>query len=337
MFSDQHIDQYKTNQEPIDNQISLLDSRVSGILSKESSKISSLYDNVRSMQDAVHYFRSNTSTALEKSSKDLNIVQASFMMELNSMTQERRDTDAKLLKEAEKPFQDLWKNLHDNVKQRVTAQERFQSTTGRELKSISQAVAEISMSRESKGIRVEKQINSELDKISSGIEGFKVRREEQLAATMQILEKCVASVQHDLANERKDRESIENQLLKLLEETCARVETAFDLAQQQGNKKRLSLDQNRFGHSDNHKSPTRILSEDVYNNPSSNTNRNQHQVHNSHTPLHSARGSSNNVDNQRYNNNTEQTNNKFDIRSSITEMRGGLQALMNARAGHNNK
>eukprot|EP00388_Colpodella_angusta_P020236 GDKJ01050551.1.p1 GENE.GDKJ01050551.1~~GDKJ01050551.1.p1 ORF type:complete len:401 (+),score=69.20 GDKJ01050551.1:148-1203(+) len=215
----------------MDNQIDALDRRVSKALSTESAKINTIQEVVRDLQDAMHILRNKSSTIFDKSSHDLGIVQNSFMAEIQTMTQQRRDTDARLLREADRPFSELWKILNESVKARQASQDRFNNTTGRELKTISSSIAEIAHVRESKGIRVSKSINAELDKIKTDIESFTTKRGSQETAILQLLESFVASVQHDLQKERNERESIENQLLKLLEETCSRVERAFDAAQ----------------------------------------------------------------------------------------------------------
>lgn len=163
----------------------------------------------------------------ERKTKELKLVESSVTLDLNVEKQGRKGSQGTVQKGIEDRCFQLRVEVTKLKKLRQTAEEKQGKVSGDEIRGMADRIETEQKACSDRMLKLQGRITAEASGIQELMTREKKVREDTENAMLKMLEDTCAKLQGEIKTERKDRETTQETLLKLLEETCARVESGF--------------------------------------------------------------------------------------------------------------
>lgn len=206
------------------DKLKTLDGHLTRLKISDDTRHVSLKDNLTKLQESILVHHSDRDRLDERRTKEGKLVSTNFTIDLGLEKQNRRESEAKLLKTIEEKML--------NVKLDVANERKIREEAGSQrLLELAERLGQIQSEVDAEALAREAAFERITTAWSEGVDEFYQQMAEEARqwdfakeGLIHAIEEMASTVRTELEKERKEREAIEERLIGLLEETCSRVE-----------------------------------------------------------------------------------------------------------------
>lgn len=164
----------------------------------------------------------------DKKSKEIKLAENNLILDINQEKQSRKETENRLAKIVDEKLFALKLDLSKEKKIREESEETQIIEFADHIARLQETLDGEMHTREDVYEKIIHRIGEDMQRCYSNLELEKKQREENHMLYERAVEDLKVKVKAELQKERKEREATEELLIKLLEETCHRVEIALN-------------------------------------------------------------------------------------------------------------
>eukprot|EP00708_Paratrimastix_pyriformis_P004795 GAFH01003726.1.p1 GENE.GAFH01003726.1~~GAFH01003726.1.p1 ORF type:complete len:268 (-),score=98.60 GAFH01003726.1:92-871(-) len=213
--------------EQVEGRLRALDERITRAQSGEDIRWRCMKDQVVKLQEALAAEKLARELLDEKKTKELKLLESSISLDLSVEKQARKDSEARITRQIDERCFQLRLELAREKKTREESEEKHTKEMVEEIQRLTEALESERHQREEKGEIIVRRMTDEMQALRAFLDEEKKARGEAIGALYQKIDEMGAQMSAATQTERRDREATEETLLKLLEETCNRVESGL--------------------------------------------------------------------------------------------------------------
>mmetsp|Transcript_36794 Transcript_36794/g.78122 ORF Transcript_36794/g.78122 Transcript_36794/m.78122 type:complete len:304 (+) Transcript_36794:176-1087(+) len=211
----------------VEQLVSEMDQRVTHLSQVESSRLRLIQDQVQKLGETLQSMRVQRQLQDDRTHQELRYLETNAEQDLSRTAADRHDFENRLEERIGKFFEDLRRNRPSAAAQLAEDRSVADSVSehvGHEVHRLSGMIREQRGAREGYGDRIEQSLEAEFHKVQEAIDAEQALRLEAQKTIERMVQDVSTRIRAEIRQERDARETVQNRLLGLLEETCSRIE-----------------------------------------------------------------------------------------------------------------
>lgn len=204
-----------------------LEGKIAAVSNNFSTRTNIMKDSAAKLSDELRASRTSLELLDEKKSKELKLVENNLHIDLNLLKQSRKETEGKLLRLLDEQVYSVQLDIAKERKIREQVTEQQTRQLEEHINQLNCTVQAESTAREEAAEKLAQHVQNEFGKFEEEFAVEKNNCEESVTSMIKMLGDMQERLVREVDNERQERQTTEETLLKLLEESCMRVENTL--------------------------------------------------------------------------------------------------------------
>jgi len=211
----------------MEKRVALLEQRIGQITEGEGSRIQTLCEQAKRLQEGLHALRVSEEIQDERRQKELKVVESSMLSDLQKAASERQQAEQKHEESISSRLDECRVELLKEQSQRETVHDDCGREVGEEVQRLQALLEKQTALRLEYGEQIVAHLEAEFRKVQDAIVSEQQLRFEAEGMMLRMVEDVCGRLQAEIQQERSQREAVQNKLLSLLEDTCSQIENSF--------------------------------------------------------------------------------------------------------------
>lgn len=204
-----------------------MDQKVTEFIQADHTKVQMIKDHVHRLTESLSAMRMAREIHDERRHKELKMMENNVTLELHRAREDSKTSEAKVEERGRKLCIQLSQELKECKLLREQEQNDDQRRLSTEVDKLHEILQEQISVRLEYGDRIEASLQDSFRRLEESIEAEKKQQYNTTNEMMQTVQEVQARMHGELLQEKKERESVQNKLLGLLEDTCMRIEASI--------------------------------------------------------------------------------------------------------------
>jgi len=211
----------------VEKRVVLLEQRIVQVKEGESSRIQTLYEQAKRLDEGLQALRVSQEIHDERRKKELKMVESNVMSDVQKAASDRQDLERRLQESTDAVVGDCRAEFLKEQSRREAVHDEYGREIGEEVQRLHVLLEKQQSTRAEYGEQIIAHLEAEFQKVHDAIVSEQQLRFEAEGMMLRMVEDVCGRLHGEIQKERSQREAVQNKLLCLLEDTCGQIEKSF--------------------------------------------------------------------------------------------------------------